>query len=81
MIGVVTETPSPAISWLLQWRAAGPALEEIRRRELRELSDEQALVASEALLSMAASVPLPPERVGSSGLVAQQALFHRHGPR
>lgn len=70
-----------ASSWLKQWRAAGPALEEVRRRELRELRDDEALAAAEALLSLAASSPLPEERRVSSGLVAQQALLHRRRPR
>lgn len=72
---------SRAEFWLRQWRAAGPALEAVRRRELRALSDEQALAATEALLSMAHLAPLPPERLLSSGLVTQQALLHRRLPR
>jgi hypothetical protein len=66
---------------MAQWRAAGPALEEIRAREIRALTDEEALAASEDLLSLAASTPLPPERLRWSGLVAQQALLHRRRPR
>ncbi|HPA50593.1 MAG TPA: hypothetical protein PLP50_03240 [Thermoanaerobaculia bacterium] len=72
---------SAASSWLKQWQAAGPALEEVRRRELRELPDDEALAAAEALLSLAASSPLPEERRISSGLVTQQALLHRRRPR
>ena len=72
---------SAASSWLKQWQAAGPALEEVRKRELRELRDDEALAATEALLSMATATPLPPERLLTSGLVAQQALFHRRRPR
>ncbi len=41
------------------------------------LSDERALAASEALLSLATTVTLNPGRVRWSGLVEQQALFHR----
>ena len=70
-----------AVSWLQQWRAAGPALEEVRERELGDLTDEQALAATEALLSIESTMPLPPDRLGTSGLVAQQALFHRRAPR
>ena len=73
--------PSRAVTWLRQWQAAGPALEEVRKRELRELRDDEALAATEALLSMAAATPLPPERLLTSGLVAQQALLHRRRPR
>ena len=59
-----------------QWRAAGPALEAVRRRELRAMSGGQALAASEALLALAGSVPLSERRLRSSGLVEQQRLFH-----
>lgn len=72
----MSENPSPAQRWLAQWRAAGPALAEVRRRELRALTDEEALRAADALLSLAESMPLASERQTTSGLVAQQALFH-----
>jgi hypothetical protein len=55
-----------------QWRAAGPALAEMRRRELREMTDEQALAAVLALLDL---MPHLPPKVGGSGLVEQQRLF------
>jgi hypothetical protein len=63
--------------WIEQWRAAGPALAALRRRELREMSDEQALAAAESLLALAAVLPLDPKPSERSGLVAQQALLHR----
>jgi hypothetical protein len=77
----MSEPDLPAVQWLRQWTAAGPALAEIRKRELRDLTDEQALRASELVLSTPISDPLPPERRVSSGLVEQQARFHRHRPR
>lgn len=40
----MNEVSSRAASWLHQWRAAGAALEEVRRQELRGPSDEQALL-------------------------------------
>jgi hypothetical protein len=55
-----------------QWRDAGLALAEVRRRELREMSDEQALAAALALLDL---LPCVPPKVGGSGLVEQQRLF------
>lgn len=67
--------------WLRQWQGAGPALAEQRKRELREISESQALSASEALLSLATMVPLAPSRRTHSGLVEQQALFHRRPAR
>ena len=41
------------------------------------LSDERALAASEALLSLVTTVTLSPGRRRWSGLVEQQALFRR----
>ena len=41
------------------------------------MSAEQALAASEALLGLALAIPLPLARRSGSGLVEQQALFHR----
>jgi hypothetical protein len=63
--------------WLRQWNDAGPALAANRREELLQLSDERALAASEALLSLVTTVSLNPGRLRWSGLVEQQALFHR----
>lgn len=64
--------------WMRQWNEAGPALAANHREELRHLSDERALAASEALLSLVTTVTLSPGRRCWSGLVEQQALFHRH---
>jgi len=63
--------------WLKQWNDAGLALAALRREELLHLSDERALAASEALLSLVTTVTLSPRRHHWSGLVEQQALFHR----
>ncbi len=63
--------------WLRQWNEAGPALAAQRREELLHLSDERALAATEALLSLVTTVILSPRRIRWSGLVEQQALFHR----
>jgi len=41
------------------------------------LSDERALAASDALLSLATTVSLNLRRLRWSGLVEQQAIFHR----
>jgi hypothetical protein len=64
-------------AWLEQWRSASAALETQHRAELRALSAQQALAASEVLLSLADARPLPDRRRAHSGLVEQQALFHR----
>ncbi len=63
--------------WLRQWTEAGPALAAQRREDLQRLSDERALAASEALLSLVTAATLSPARLRWSGLVEQQALLHR----
>jgi hypothetical protein len=72
-------TPEAATEreWLRQWSDASPALAAKRREALLHLSDERALAASEALLSLVTTVSLNPRRFHSSGLATQQALFHR----
>jgi hypothetical protein len=64
-------------AWMAQWRAASAALAEQRKQELRAMSAGEALAASEALLSLALLIPLPRSRSTGSGLVQQQAFFHR----
>lgn len=60
--------------WLLAYRATSEALERLRARELAAMTDEEALRQIELLC-----VAQPPwrERPDWSGLVEQQALFHR----
>lgn len=60
-----------------QWRRAAVALEDQRKRELQALTDQQALAASDALLSLVENLPIDVGRLTGSGLVRQQALFHR----
>lgn len=62
--------------WLQQWRRAAVALEEVRADELAHLSAADALAASETLLALGASVPLPPGRVIWSGLIDLQRRLH-----
>jgi hypothetical protein len=64
-------------AWLAQWRNASVALAQQRARELRELTATAALAASEAVLSLALSLPVSPKRLTSSGLVRQQELLCR----
>lgn len=56
------------------WRITGPLLEDLRRRALREMSEEQALKAVLDLLDL---VTLAPAKQGGSGLVEQQRHFAR----
>jgi hypothetical protein len=65
---------------MAQWRGAAVALAEQRIRELRALTDENARAAIATLLDLGASLPISPERERMSGLVIQQALFHRKHP-
>lgn len=60
--------------WQAQYRATVEALERIRAQELAAMTDEQAWRIIESL-----NVGEPPwrERPDWSGLVEQQALFHR----
>jgi hypothetical protein len=63
--------------WARQWKNAAAALAEQRRRDLRLMTDAEALAAAENLLSLVETVILNPIRSVSSGLVEQQALLHR----
>lgn len=58
--------------WVNAWREAGPALERIRRKELRSLDGEKALslLCGLADYKVAPRAPKP-----SSGLVEQQYWF------
>lgn len=67
--------------WMGQWRAATLAIEEQRRLELRSLTTERALAATEALLALASPAGLSVERRTHSGLVEQQRLLHRRDAR
>ena len=63
--------------WLAQWKSAEVKLAVERIKALRQMSPEQALEASDVLLGLADPSKLSPARRESSGLVKQQALFHR----
>lgn len=74
-------TSADVLRGIRQWREAGPALEEQKRRELRALTAERALRASDALLDLTSLTRLSDERRTHSGLVEQQRLFHRRPVR
>ena len=67
--------------WLEQWKSAAVELALERKKALREMTDEQALAASEALLALADPSALSPGRLRTSGLIEQQALFHSNSPK
>jgi hypothetical protein len=58
--------------WVETWKAAGPELEAIRRREVREADNLQVLAMLEGAFNHALRT-LPPRP--SSGLVEMQAWF------
>jgi len=61
-----------AIRWMLAWREAGPALERVRRDELRTLDGRRAI---ELLTGPADYRQEPRKARPSSGLVEQQRWF------
>jgi hypothetical protein len=76
-LGVDLETQK---AWARAWQATGEALEAIRRAELRALTPERALQATDNLLSLGAGMPLSAGRRRTSGLVEQQRLFRSLRP-
>jgi hypothetical protein len=71
-------TPEDQRLWMTQWRQAGAALEEFRRFELQTLTEANAWQQIKVVLSLAGHYPPRPD---SSGLVEQQAWFHRLHPQ
>ncbi len=67
-------------AWARTWQETGRALEAIRRSELRALTPERALRATDDLLGLGAEMTLSAERRRTSGLVEQQRLFVRLRP-
>jgi len=66
-------TPEEQRRWVEQWREASIALDEVRRDELANLTDEEAWRQTDALLELAEHYR---EESSSSGLVEQQFWFH-----
>lgn len=69
-------TDTQQLEWLRQWRRAAVALEQVHAEELAQLCAADALAASETLLALGASTPLPPSRVTWSGLIDFQRHLH-----
>jgi len=63
--------------WMAQWTEARHALRAQHADEIRALSDDRALAAADALLSIGSLAAVSESRRTSSGLVRQQALLHR----
>ncbi len=67
--------PEHRHAWMRQWHHAAVALAEVRRRELAQMNDADALAAAERILNLWSIATTQPARV--SGLVEQQRLFQR----
>jgi hypothetical protein len=65
-------TDDEARQYVARWKQAGPALEKVRREELRMLSDDDVRSQIHALLEIAGYVP---QNRPTSGLVEQQRIF------
>ncbi len=65
---------NPTKTWARTWARAGPKLEEIRRRELREMTYEDRIKAIGDLLQVGCLLGKPRT---TSGLVEQQRLFQK----
>ena len=74
-LGVASHSLETA--YVKQWAETGRLLEQQRWDELATLDPDEALRLSDALIEAAIAVPLPRTRQTWSGLVAQQAAFHR----
>jgi hypothetical protein len=73
----LAETPEEQRAWMNQWRAAAIALRQMKREELRAMTDEDAVAAFNALDMPPELVWRCPERIDSSGLVEQQRIFQK----
>lgn len=71
---MIKPTDAQAHAWMLQWRAAGPALARVRADELATVDLWR--VADELEEAFWARVRTEPA-VQTSGLVAQQRIFAR----
>ena len=67
-------TPEEQSRWMAQWREAALALDEVRRRELSNLTDEQARRDINIVLEVPGGWRNP---YRPCGLIEQQALFQR----
>jgi hypothetical protein len=62
--------------WVATWKQAGPELEAIRQREIREADNLTVLESLESSFNYAVRLPVRP----SSGLVEMQRLLRRLRP-
>ena len=70
-------TEDEARQYVAHWKQAGPALEKVRREELRNLSDDDVRSQIHALLEITGHAP---QIRLTSGLVEQQRIFQKARP-
>lgn len=73
----LAETPEEQRKWMNQWREAAAALRQVKREELRAMTDEDAVAAFNALDMPPDLVWRSPERENSEGLIEQQRIFSK----
>ncbi len=62
------------IGWVRQWQAADAALQAVRKEELRQLNEQRNAEIVQSFLDPNLSAV---KQSTTSGLVEQQAIFHR----
>jgi hypothetical protein len=70
----VATTTEEQRQWVRQWRETAIFLEEVKRDELANMTASQAWRSTDRLLALARYYR---RRLRTSGLVKQQALFHK----
>jgi hypothetical protein len=73
----LAETPEEQKQWMKQWRNAAIALRQVKREELRAMTDEDAVRAFNSLDLPPHDFPRAPDRMDGSGLVEQQRIFQK----
>ena len=64
-------------AWVVLWRETAAALEEVKVRELRALTEEEAGRMFADMAADADDLWISPERANSEGFIEQQRLFMR----
>lgn len=64
-------------AWVENWQRIGPELERIKKEELRAMTEEEALSATEIVLDSEVDNYLPEWCKTSSGLIEQQRYFRK----
>lgn len=73
----LAETPEEQKAWMNQWRSAEMALRQVKREELRQMTEDDVLNTCNILLTDVVSFYRSPKTVKNSGLVEQQRVFAR----